>query len=455
MSDRWDVAIVGAGVGGLAAGALLAKRGRRVVVCESLDACGGRARNQKVDGYTLPNGAISYAPTGVLSKVCDEVGARFAIRELEKNYFWLKGGDGFVEIPRRGTIMKAFEILSQAKGKDTAKVSAGLAAQMSMTKIGAAFKKQRPLEESDQDITFREWLKRYTDDEDLLALFHSITSTISQVNDYEYPARHWFAHTSEAVSDGRFNAHALIEGGFQALGEALASVITENGGAVRLATPVERITVADGRATGLVVKTPSVTETIGADVVVSNAGPIATLDLVGEGAIDRDYAVRVRERVRPTPIAVTFVISDEPLMDASGMAMFAGLKRVVCGLPVTNLSKEAEAEGKQVIALYGTPKSCLHPMDREEERQANIDDAHTIFPEMEEKGGRVLAVQLRDIDDPDVVARSWPGYETPVTTPVANLVNVGDGCAPIGYVASPAAAKSAYLAVEAIEKLSL
>jgi thioredoxin reductase len=62
-------------------------------------------------------------------------------------------------------------------------------------------------------------------------------------------------------------------------------------------------------------------------------------------------------------------------------------------------------------------------------------------------------VQLRDVDDPDVVARSWPGYETPVTTPIPNLFNVGDGCAPIGYVASPAAAKSAYLAVEAIESL--
>ena len=453
MSVNWDAAIVGAGVGGLAAAALLAHRGKRVIVCERLAACGGRARNQHVDGYTLPNGAISYAPSGALANVCKEVGAQFSIRELEHNYFWLNGGDGFVEMPRRGTIMKAFEILSQVKHKDAVKVGAGLAAQMSMAKIGTAFKKQQPLEANDRDISFRQWLERYTDDEDLLALFHSITSTISQVNDYEYPARHWFAHTSESVADGRFNAHALVDGGFQALGEALADVVIRHGGEVRLSTPVARIQIEGGQATGLVVKAASGEETINADLVISNTGPLGTLALAGDDAIGSDYASAVRKRVRPTPITVTFLISDEPLMDASGMAMFAGLKRVVCGLPVTRLSPEAMSEGKHIVALYGTPRSCLHPMQQDEERQANIDDARTIFPDMADKGGRVLAVQLRDIDDPDVVARSWPGYETPVTTPVPNLFNVGDGCAPIGYVASPAAAKSAYLAVEAIESL--
>lgn len=454
MNTRWDAAIVGAGVGGLATAALLAHRGKRVIVCESLDSCGGRARNQEIDGYTLPNGAISYAPSGALAKVCEEVGAQFTIQELQQNYFWLKGGDGFAEIPRRGTMMKAFEILSQVKHKDAVKVGVGLAAQMSMAKVGAAFKKRRPLEPNDRDISFREWIERYTDDEDLLALFHSITSTISQVNDYEYPARHWFAHTSEAVADGRFNAHALVDGGFQALGEALADVVVQNGGEVRLSTPVAHIRIEGGRATGLIVSTPTGDETVDADVVVSNTGPIATLALTGDEAIGARYAGDVRKRVRPTPITITFLISDAPLMDAAGMAMFAGLKRVVCGLPVTMLSKEAMAEGKHIIALYGTPKSCLHPMDQDEERQANIDDAHTIFPDMAEKGGRVLAVQLRDVDDPDVVARSWPGYETPVTTPIPNLFNVGDGCAPIGYVASPAAAKSAFLTVEAIESLA-
>ena len=35
-----------------------------------------------------------------------------------------------------------------------------------------------------------------TEEYELLGLFHAITSAVSAVNDFEYPARHWFAHFS-------------------------------------------------------------------------------------------------------------------------------------------------------------------------------------------------------------------------------------------------------------------
>jgi phytoene dehydrogenase-like protein len=75
-------------------------------------------------------------------------------------------------------------------------------------------------------------------------------------------------------------------------------------------------------------------------------------------------------------------------------------------------------------------------------------DVHALFPDFERRGGRFLDVQLRDVDDPDVVARAFPGMHAPVDTPLPNLFNVGDGCAPDGFVATPAAAMSARLAVE-------
>ena len=89
-------------------------------------------------------------------------------------------------------------------------------------------------------------------------------------------------------------------------------------------------------------------------------------------------------------------------------------------------------------------------MDKEDERKSNMQDVLDIFPEFEAKGGRFLDVSLRDIDDPDVVARSWPGYNMPVTTSLPNLFNVGDACGPKGFIATPAAAKSAQLTVERI-----
>ena len=42
----------------------------------------------------------------------------------------------------------------------------------------------------------------------------------------------------------------------------------------------------------------------------------------------------------------------------------------------------------------------------------------------------VPAAGNSDEDDPDVVARAFPGMHAPVDTPLPNLFNVGDGCAP-------------------------
>jgi hypothetical protein len=146
----------------------------------------------------------------------------------------------------------------------------------------------------------------------------------------------------------------------------------------------------------------------------------------------------------------TYVVSDEPLFEARSAFLAAGLQRIVTGVPLTNICPEWAPDGKHLMSFYGTPKSCLEPLDHEDEIRANTEDVHTLFPDFEAKGGRILDVQVRDIDDPDVVARSWPGYNIPVQTPIPNLFNVGDACGPKGFVATPAAAMSARLAVDEI-----
>ena len=52
----YDVIIIGGGFGGLAIGALLARRGHRVLLCEQSRALGGRARSTERDGFTLDYG---------------------------------------------------------------------------------------------------------------------------------------------------------------------------------------------------------------------------------------------------------------------------------------------------------------------------------------------------------------------------------------------------------------
>ncbi|HET6563944.1 MAG TPA: FAD-dependent oxidoreductase [Xanthomonadales bacterium] len=440
--------IVGAGIGGMCTGALLASKGYDVTVVEQRDTVGGRTRTQMIGGYALPRGAVSFQLKGVLPDLCKEVGAEFEVRPVSEMWFWVKGGNEFAPLPARGSIGKIIEMFLKVHGGSDKKAMAHVGLQLSIAKIGAAFKDPNAIVTADDGPTFREWLTRYTDNPDLIALFHTITSAVSAVNDFEYPARHWFAHTS--ATEARMDQYAMVPGGFVAVSQALGKVIESHGGRIWLNTPTLSINHSDGKATGITIEQDGEQKTLDADVVVSNTGPTATRKLAGDAAFSSDYLEQLESRVRPTPIVATYVVSDEPLFEPRSALLAAGLQRIVTGMPLTNICPEWSPDGKHLMAFYGTPKSCLKPMDKEDERNSNMQDVLDLFPDFKAKGGRFLDVQLRDIDDPDVVARSWPGYNMPVGTPLPNLFNVGDACAPVGFIATPAAAKSARLAVEQI-----
>jgi len=450
LTSKRNVVIVGAGVGGMCAGALLANRGYQVTVLERLDTVGGRTRTQVIEGYRLPRGAVSFQLTGALPKLFAEVGAEVDVRPVSETWFWIKGGGDFTQLPARGGIKKMFEMFAQVHGGNKAEAMAQVALQLAITRVGAAFKNPGDAAERDDGPTFREWLLQHTDNEELLSLFHAITSAVSAVNDFEYPARHWFAHFSQKGLDARVDQFGLVAGGFVAVSQALQAVIERHGGSVHLNRPVRRILTSGGRATGVEVEVDGVVQTLPADIVISNSGPTVTLDLAGDAAFERDYAEHVRARIRPTPIVLTFVVSDEPLFTPRASILAAGLKRIVTAVPLTNICPEWAPDGKHVMSFYGTPKSCLTPMDKDDERRTNIEDVHTLFPNLAAKGGRILDVQLRDVGDADVVARSWPGYGVPVQTSIPNLFMVGDACGPPGFIATPAAAMSARIAADLI-----
>ena len=54
-------AVIGAGIGGLAAAALLARAGRRVTVFEQADHTGGKAASRQLGGYRFDTGQIGRA----------------------------------------------------------------------------------------------------------------------------------------------------------------------------------------------------------------------------------------------------------------------------------------------------------------------------------------------------------------------------------------------------------
>ncbi|MGJ5674940.1 MAG: phytoene desaturase family protein [Nostochopsis sp.] len=58
--DKYDVIVIGSGVGGLCAAALLARYGKRVIVCESHTIAGGAAHNFRRRGFEFDSGPSFY-----------------------------------------------------------------------------------------------------------------------------------------------------------------------------------------------------------------------------------------------------------------------------------------------------------------------------------------------------------------------------------------------------------
>ena len=58
--ESYDIVVVGSGIGGLVAAGLLARYGRRVLVCESHTLPGGAAHAFKRQGFTFDSGPSFY-----------------------------------------------------------------------------------------------------------------------------------------------------------------------------------------------------------------------------------------------------------------------------------------------------------------------------------------------------------------------------------------------------------
>jgi phytoene dehydrogenase-like protein len=96
-----DVVIIGGGVTGLAAGALLAKSGKRVAVLEKGNQPGGRAYTFEDKGFTLNYGphAVYRPHTGVLGEILRRLGVRdFAYGYPQPIRSYWADGDRFAAV---------------------------------------------------------------------------------------------------------------------------------------------------------------------------------------------------------------------------------------------------------------------------------------------------------------------------------------------------------------------
>lgn len=423
-TQRYDALVIGAGAGGLCAAARLAHHGFRTLVVESRDRVGGRASSVDEEGFTVNTGAVAIEYGGILEDTFRTVGAPFEIRVPDPaTLFRIKGRT--VDITRGGW------------GKlinGVTKKGAGLLAGIGQARTGDL---------PDEQLSVKTWLSGYTKNRTVHALFRNLCAAIFAVNSDEMPAR---AFLTYFIQKGAFRHFGFSPTGTLGLMGGLADAVARNGD-VWLESAVTALHVDGGRVAAATVSRAGREVEVRPEVVVSDAGPAATVALCGREHFDPGYLERMDRDLRSTANIVVNVASREPLLDIPGIVTF-GITRRLCNLAnLTATCPELAPDGWHLAVAYGVPVPAVGDFDEEAEIEATLDDLRDEIPGFDDRA-RILSIRVMRGDWP--AQRSIAGLDLPRETPLDNLWNVGDAVREYANGGVQACAESAKLAVDAV-----
>jgi len=419
-----DIVVIGAGIGGLCAAARLAHAGRRPLLIERADRVGGRASTYEVEGFRLNTGAVAIELGGMMEETFEEVGAKLELRLPDPaNTFQLRGKE--VNPAKGGWKL----IIDQITRRGT----------KLLTRLGSAREGELP----EEQVSLAEWISGATDNRTVHRLFRNLSAAIFAVNSDEIPAR---AFLTYFTSKGAFKRFGFHPEGTLGVCRALADVVEREGGEIWLESEVRELHVSDGRVTGARVERQGEMAEVSCGAVVSNVGPVATIDLCGEGNLDSGYVEGIRKRSRPTANIIIHVASREPLISSPGLMVFSTTDRICNMGNLTATCPELAPEGWCLSVVYAVPRPAVGAFDSERELELSIEELREVIPGMADPETRILGAEVMRDEWP--AQRALSGYELPRETPLDNLFNVGDGVREYADGGTQACAVTAKLVVD-------
>jgi len=401
MQKNWDVIVVGGGVGGTAIGALLAHRGRQVLLLDKNPTIGGRCTSYEKDGCTIDLGVhlFGVGDRGSLGEVCRRVERPQAIEWLPIVNPVLRYRDEVKRYSRR-TMQEM--------------VPAG-----EMENLGALFLSLFSLDPRELDelwyIPLSQWVNRFSTHPTVHAFMEMICGQYFCVR-AEQASTTEFIQCFRDVVMARSSAYP--RGGCIAIPRAYAQVITDCRGQVALGTSARSILVRDNSAVGVELEDGT---RLAASRVVSNVDPRETIDrLVGPQHFPPAYRDQVGRitysmHVLALKVALRKKITDDQLMlylpyDYEEALRLARQTLATGELPErlggmitspTNYDPSLAPPGIQLI-FFGT--ACLPRQDWRVWEDRLLDSFYHLYPQAR---GKVLWHRL---DTPDLVA-AYAGEE--------------------------------------------
>lgn len=322
-----DVIVIGSGIGGLTAGALLAKRGLKVAVFEQHSQPGGfctsweRVVRRGTERWRYVFGAGVHDVSGL----GDRGSVRNVLRRLgvEDRLVWRRmnheyvlpdlrmkipeGAGGFEDVlaeqfPAERAGIRAFFAEMRAVYREMyadVEKTGGVPRAPDNVDDLIAYPAAHPHAYRWMNVPFNKMLNKYFKTARLKEFLSVLTGYLSD------NAGALTVNAMAPIFGYYFDGGFYPEGGSQELANVLVSVIEEHGGKVHLRAPVGRILVGQQRTTGVELASG---EQHGAHAIISNADMRRTFfDLVGREHLPEDFAAQVEKTHSSTSAFMVFL----------------------------------------------------------------------------------------------------------------------------------------------------
>ena len=327
QSDRTRVVVVGGGIGGLTAGALLAKRGYRVTIFDRAIVPGGCASTFKRRGFTFDVGATQVAglePGGIHHRIfqeldiepppasyCDPACAVFLPGETQPINVWRDSERWREERQRQfpgsepfwNLLNRLFKASWRFQGRDPVLPPRNV---WDLKELVLAVRPDTLITVPFTLMTVGDALKLYGlyEDKRLKTFLDLQLKLYSQVGADETALL--YAATALAVSQapqGLFHLH----GSMQVLSDRLVEGLEKYGGKLLMRHSVEKIHTESGKVTGVTVRNQKgETWTEEADEVVANVTAQNLVELTDDKSLD-NYQRRVEKLPQPSGAFVIYL----------------------------------------------------------------------------------------------------------------------------------------------------
>ncbi len=377
---RYEVVIIGSGLGGLMAGVALARAGRSVAVFEQLGFPGGRYTAIDYKGAAVTTGAwTSLGSKSHIGRFLAEVG-------LELDYISLKD----IGLKEQYTIRFP-------DGRQYASLFDMLSPQARKAWLKAVIKGKRAV--SLGQISTADYMAQFSDDPDLLATVDALAATASGLSSAMIPASEYIQITLDGREVGR--EFAMPVGGVRAIIKALTGALRQAGGQLFVRSPVAKILVSSlERETGKVAVGLELKDgrQVRSEVVIHNGGPGAFVKLVGSQNLPQAYLDKLAA-LTGVECAALFCATREPLLTEAPITITPRCRRVVGIFSPTVLDSNLSKNGLHLLDAFFP----LRNHNRTAELALALADIRDLFPHFNE---------VVEWTVPMFFTGAWPGAES-------------------------------------------